>query len=179
MPVCVCCTCCKDSQILLCNPKPFYSWLEIKGIHPVGSIRPIQCTNVLAAEEQTYGSHFPYTKHGWVKSHLGKGFFDLQEPEWFRKKEYGPAALFLKCQWLWAKGNEILTFFSVLKEIFSGRLLFKLLVKVHVVAIRVLFYFTIFLMNVKVVFHSKKTRKRFYWTYRWQAVYKKMIGKNL
>lgn len=69
---------------------------------------------------------------------------------------------FLNVSDLWARGNEILTFFSVLKEIFSGRLLFKLLVKVHVVAIRVLFYFTIFLMNVKVVFHSKKTRKRFY-----------------
>lgn len=97
--VCVCCTCCKDSQILFCNPKPFYSWLEIKGIHPVGSICPILCTNVLAVKEQTYGSHFPYTKHGWVKSHLGKGFFDLQEPEWFREKEYGPAVLFRKCQW--------------------------------------------------------------------------------
>lgn len=69
-------------------------------------------------------------------------------------------------------------FFSVLKEIFSGRLLCKLFLKVHIVAIRVPFYFTVSLMNVKVVFHIKKTRKRFYWTYRWHAVYKKLHGKK-
>lgn len=66
----------------------------------------------------------------------------------------------------WATGNNKCIFLVLKKKkeryILEDYYLFKLFLNVHIVAIIVPFYFTVFLMGVKVVFHIKETRKQFY-----------------